>query len=183
LPGRLRCGWSPARCASTSRKNAFLTGVADDGGFAWDIAKTLQVAGAQVYLARHPRPVSIVERLLRSPQSAESRQLPYGVQGELAPAALFGCDVAHDTAAEMPEDAKSQKGYREEDVSIQGAFEKYHVLSGSAPIDILVHSVAFTPEIQKNYLETSRATYLPAQSISAHSLVALRRAALPSMKG
>ncbi len=166
-----------------SGKNAFLTGVADDGGFAWDIAKTLQAAGAKVYLASHPRTVSIVERLLRRPQSAESRQLPYGVQGELAPAALFGCDVAYDTAAEMPEEVKSQKGYREEDVSIQGAFEKYRALSGGAPVDILVHSVAFSPEIQKNHLETSRAAYLMAQSISAYSLVALTRAALPFMKG
>lgn len=166
-----------------SGKNAFLTGVADDGGFAWDIAKTLQAAGAKVWLASHPRTVSIVERLLNRAQSAESRQLPHGVAGELRPAGLFGCDVAYDTLADIPEEVRGQKGYREEDVSIQGAFEKYRSLSGGAPIDLLVHSVAFSPEIQKNHLETSRAAYLTAQSISAYSLVALTRAALPFMRG
>lgn len=166
-----------------SGKNAFVTGVADDAGFAWEIAKALQAAGASVYLACHPRVVSIVERFMDRDKYAESRRLPFGVDGELAPAAVFGCDVEFDTAADLPDEKKGQKGYREHDVSIEGAIARYGALSQGAPIDILIHSVAFSSEIQKNHLETSRAAYLQAVSVSAYSLVSLTRAALPSMAG
>lgn len=166
-----------------SGRNAFVTGVADDAGFAWDIAKTLQAAGARVYLACHPRVVSIVERFMDRDKYAASRKLPFGVDGELAPAAIFGCDVEFDVASDIPDDRKGQKGYRDHDVSIEGALARYRELSNGAPIDILIHSVAFSPEIQKTHLETSRSAYLQAHSVSAYSLVALTRAALPLMAG
>ena len=164
-------------------KNAFVTGVADDGGFAWQIAKSLKAAGAGVYLASHPRTVGIVERLLRRAGSAEGRKMPYGVEGEFQPDAVFGCDVAYDTYDDIPEELRENKGYKALDISIDGAMKKYSEVSGGKPIDILIHSVAFSPEIQKSHLETSRAAYLTAQSISAYSLVALSRAALPLMDG
>jgi enoyl-[acyl-carrier protein] reductase I len=162
-------------------KNAFVTGVADDGGFGWAIAKSLQAAGADVYLASHPRVLGIVERILKRDKNADSRKLPYGVEGELAPKGLIGCDVEYDTAADIPAERREVKGYREEDVSIAGAFAKYAELSGGAPLDILIHAVAFSPEIQKSHLETSRAAYLQAHSVSSYSLIALTRAALPHM--
>lgn len=164
-----------------SGKNAFVTGVADDGGFGWQIAKSLQAAGARVFLASHPRTVGIVERLMRRPGTAESRVLPYGVPGELAPAGILGCDVAYDTLADLPEDLRAQRGY-EGDVSIAGAMARFAELAGGG-LDILIHSVAFSPEITKTHLETSRSAYLMAQSISAYSLVALTRAAMPLMAG
>jgi enoyl-[acyl-carrier protein] reductase I len=163
-------------------KNAFVTGVADDGGFAWQIAKSLKAAGAGVYLASHPRTVSIVERVLRRTASAEGRKLPYGVEGEFKPDGLFGCDVAYDHYDDIPEEMREQKGYKDLDVSIEGSMKKYTELTGGQPIDILIHSVAFSPEIQNSHLETSRKAYLLAQSISAYSLVGLSRAALPLMK-
>ena len=163
-----------------SGRNAFVTGVADDQGFAWEIAKALQAAGANIYLASHPRVVSIVERFLDRDKYADSRKLPYGVEGELKPAGLIGCDVGYDEASEIPAEQRDQKGY-EGDVSIAGALKKYRELSNDAPLDIIIHSVAFSPEIQKTHLETSRKAYLLAQSISAYSLVGLTRAALPLM--
>ncbi len=166
-----------------SSKNAFVTGVADDVGFAWAIAKSLQAAGATVYLASHPRVVGIVERFLDRDKYAESRRLPHGVEGEFKPAALLACDVEYDTLADVPDDKKEAKGYRDVDPSIEGAFSEYRRLSNDAPLDILIHSVAFSPEIQLGHLEVSRSAYLTAQSISAYSLVALTRAALPMMKG
>lgn len=166
-----------------TNKNAFVTGVADDGGFAWAIAKSLQAAGANVYLASHPRVLGIVERILKRPQNAESRKLPYGVAGEFAPKGLIGCDVEFDTAEQIPAEKKGVKGYGEEDVSIAGAIKKFSELSGGGGIDILIHSVAFSPEIQKTHLETSRAAYLTAMSISSYSLIAMTRAALPLMEG
>jgi enoyl-[acyl-carrier protein] reductase I len=163
-------------------KNAFVTGVADDGGFGWAIAKALKAAGARVFLASHPRVVSIVERILRRPASAESRALPYGVQGEFQPDGLFGCDAAYDTRADMPAELLEQKGYTEGDVSIQGAMNRFRELAGGG-MDILIHSVAFSPEITNTHLMTSRSAYLLAQSVSAYSLVSMTRAALPLMDG
>lgn len=166
-----------------SHRNAFVTGVSDDGGFAWQIAKSLQAAGANVYLACHPRVIGIVENILTRAKYAESRKLPYGLDGELRPAGLIKCDVQFDTAADIPEALRDTKGYRDDDVSIEGAFRTYRELSSDAPLDILVHAVAFSPEIQVSHLETSRNAYLVALSVSSYSLVALTRAAVPYMEG
>ncbi|MFO0726595.1 MAG: SDR family oxidoreductase [Myxococcota bacterium] len=166
-----------------SGKNALVTGVGDDGGFGWLIAKSLQAAGAKVYLASHPRTVNIVAMLLRRPGSAESRALPYGVPGDFKPEAIFGCDVAYDTVEDIPPEVRAGKAYSDSDVSIAGAVAKYKELSNGAPLDILIHAVAFSPEIQKSHLDTSRKAYLMAQSISSYSLVALTRAAMPLMSG
>lgn len=166
-----------------SKKRAFVTGVADDGGFAWHIAKSLCAAGAEVYLASHPRVLGIVQRILERDKYAESRKLPYGVDGELKVAGLIGCDVEYDTNDDIPDERRGVKGYRDEDVSIAGALRKYKELTGDGGIDILIHSVAFSPEIQNPHLETSRKAYLTAMSISSYSLVALTRAALPNMAG
>jgi enoyl-[acyl-carrier protein] reductase I len=164
-----------------SGKTALVTGVADDVGFAWHIAKALQAAGAEVVLASHPRVLGIVERFLTRDKSAESRQLPFGVAGELKPRALLGCDVAYDTAADIPDDVKTQKGYGEHDVSIEGCMKR--VANDVGSLDVVIHSVAFSPEIQKSHLEVSRQAYLLAMSVSSYSLVALTRAALPLLQG
>ncbi|MBI4822442.1 MAG: SDR family oxidoreductase [Deltaproteobacteria bacterium] len=162
-------------------KAAFVTGVADDGGFGWTIAKTLQAAGARVFLGSHPRTVGIVERLLRRPQSAADRALPFGAQGELSPEAIIPCDVAYDQLTDIPEETRAQKGYREADASVAGAFKALAEKLGSTPLSILIHAVAFSPEIDRSHLDTSRAAYLTAMSVSSYSLVALTRAALPMM--
>lgn len=162
-------------------KNAFVTGVSDDVGFGWHIAKSLKAAGAHVYLACHPRVLSIVERILNRDKNKTSRQLPYGVDGEFQPDGMFGCDVEYDTAAEIPDDKKGVKGYGDEDVSIEGAMHRFDALSGGG-LDILIHSVAFSPEIQKNHLDVSRQAYLSALSISAYSLISLTQRGLPRMK-
>jgi enoyl-[acyl-carrier protein] reductase I len=166
-----------------SGKNAFVTGVADDGGFAWQIAKSLKAAGAKVYLASHPRVVGIVERILRRALNEDSRKMPYGMSGEFQPDAVFGCDVEFDTRDDIPAEMRENKAYKDDDVSIAGAIAKYRELSGGAGIDILIHSVAFSPEIKNSHLETSRKAYLTAMSISSYSLIALTRAALPLMEG
>lgn len=162
-----------------SGKVALVTGVADDVGFAWHIAKILQAAGAEIILASHPRVVSIVERFLSRDKSAESRQLPYG-RGEFKPRALLGCDVACDTLADIPAHMREEKGY-ESDVSIAGCFAKVRELTPH--LDIVIHSVAFSPEITKPLPEVSRQAYLTALSVSSFSLTALYHAAEPLMRG
>lgn len=163
-----------------SGKTAIVTGVADDVGFAWHIALALQAAGADILLLSHPRVCSIVERFLTRDKSAESRKLPFGVAGEFKPKALIGCDVGADTDADIDPAMKGEKGY-DKDVSIAGAFAEVAKLTSS--VDILIHSVAFSPEIGKPLPEVSRKAYLTAQSISSYSLTAMCRAAAPLMKG
>jgi enoyl-[acyl-carrier protein] reductase I len=107
--------------------------------------------------------------------------LPYGVTGELRPKALLGCDVGFDVASDIPAELQSQKGYGESDVSIAGCMEQVRRLVPH--LDIVIHSVAFSPEIAKPHLEVSRQAYLTAMSISSYSLVALTRAALPLLEG
>lgn len=161
-------------------KVAFVTGVADDVGFAWHIATALQAAGAEIILGTHPRVTGIVEKILVRPQNAESRKLPFGVAGEFKPKATIPCDVSLDTDADVTDAQREVKGYGG-DVSIAGCVERVKAITPH--VDILIHSVAFSPEIQKTHLETSRGAYLTAMSVSSYSLVAMARAFQPLMKG
>ena len=177
------CQSHPVSILDLTGKNAFVTGVSDDGGFAWAIAKALGAAGANVYLACHPRVVGIVERFVTKDKYAESRKLPYGVEGELEVKGIIPCDVEFDRAEDVPEERRASKGYAGLDASIAGSFAKFDELTAGGGVDILIHSVAFSPEIQKPHLEVSRAAYLQAVSISSYSMVALVREALPRMEG
>lgn len=157
-----------------SNKTALVTGVADNVGFGWHIAKAFAEQGAEVILSSHPRVVSILERFLTKEKYLESRLLKNG--REFQPKAVIPCDVAIDTLADLATDQQGEKGY-EGDISIAGlkkALEK-------ETIDTLVHSVAFSPEVDVLHLNVSRKAYLTAMSISSYSLVALTRAILPHM--
>jgi enoyl-[acyl-carrier protein] reductase I len=163
-----------------SGKVALVTGVADNVGFAWHIAKALQAAGAKLVFACHPRVVNIVESILVREQDAESRVLPYG-KGTLTVEKVFPCDVAFDSMADVDEKTRTDKRYaRYADYSIQGTVDAVGREFGG--IDILIHAVAFSPEIRNTALTTSRSAYLTALSVSAYSLTALLRAAAPHME-
>ncbi len=168
-------------------KVALVTGVGDNVGFAWHIAKALQAAGARLALAVHPRLMNIVDNILQSDhkEDVESRQLPYGA-GTLTAEKMVPCDVAFDTMADVPDETRNDRRYKriEEkfgDYSVQGAVDTIGKALGG--IDVLIHSVAFSPEITNAALATSRKAYLTALSISAYSLTALLRAARPYMEG
>jgi len=68
------------------------------------------------------------------------------------------------------------------DAEIEALYEKVGEQFGN--IDILVHSVAYAPqeELMGRFVETSREGFKLALEISAYSLVAVTRAALPLMK-
>src|SRR5262245_199811 len=91
-----------------SGKIALVTGVGDNVGFAWHIAKALRAAGARIVLASHPRLVNIVESTLTREQDAESRRLPFGA-GELTVERVLACDVSYDTMAEVPEEVRTDR--------------------------------------------------------------------------
>lgn len=158
-------------------KTALVTGVADNVGFAWHIAKALAECGAEVILSSHPRVLSIVDRFLSKDKYADSRLLADG--REFSPKMVIPCDVGVDSMDDVSDEQKQDKGYNLGDISINGLA---HTLKSSGIIiDTLIHSVAFSPEISRLHLDVSRKGYLTALSISSYSLVALSRALLPLM--
>lgn len=163
-----------------SGKVALVTGVGDNYSFAWYIAKALQAAGARLVFACHPRLMTIVESILQRDADAESRILPFGA-GTLSVEKVVACDVSFDTMADVDEKTRNDRRYqRHGDYSIEGMMKT--VGGQFAAVDILIHSVAFSPEIKNKAIDTSRKAYLTALSVSAYSLTGLLRAALPYMK-
>lgn len=162
-----------------SGKVALVTGVGDNVGFAWHIAKTLQAAGARLVFACHPRLMGIVENILERDADADTRVLPYNT-GTLKVEKVVACDVGFDTMDDVDEKTRGDKRFQKHgDYSIQGMIEAVGKQFGA--IDILIHSIAFSPEIKNAAVDTSRKAYLTALSISAYSLTALLKAALPYM--
>jgi enoyl-[acyl-carrier protein] reductase I len=161
-------------------KVALVSGVGDNVGFAWYIAKALQAAGARLVFGCHPRLVGIVENILEREADADTRVLPFGA-GMLKVEKVIPCDVSFDTMAEVDEKTRNDRRYqRHGDYSIQGMMAIVGKEFGA--VDILVHSIAFSPEIKNKAVETSRGAYLTALSISAYSLTALLRSAQPLME-
>jgi enoyl-[acyl-carrier protein] reductase I len=165
---------------------ALVTGVANDLSFAWYIAKALQAAGARLIFACHPRLIRMVEGALTSdrPEDVENRVLPFGA-GTLKVEKVIPCDVSYDTMADVPPATRGDRRWTrvEEqygDYSIQGLMTA--IGKDFRHLDVLVHSIAYSPEIKNKAIDTSRAAYLSALSISAYSLTALLRAAQPFME-
>jgi len=157
-----------------SGKIALVTGVGDNESFAWFIAKGLRRAGAKIVLACHPRVVSIVESFLTRDMDRESRLLPGG--GELTVEKIFPCDASYDTMADVPDAIRTDRRYAKyPEYSIQGTVDAVGKEFGG--IDILIHSIAFSREILKKMVDTSRAAYFEALGISAYSLTSLMHAA------
>jgi enoyl-[acyl-carrier protein] reductase I len=163
-----------------SGKVALVTGVGDDMGFAWYIAKALQAAGARLLFSVHPRLVTIVENILERDLDRDARVLPFG-QGELKVEKIIPCDVSFDTMDDVDEKTRNDRRFAKHgDYSIQGLMKGAAAVAGQ--IDVLIHAVAFSPEITHKAIDTSRKAYLTALSVSSYSLTALLRAALPLME-
>src|SRR5947199_1284306 len=147
---------------------ALVTGVGDNVGFAWFIAKALQAAGARLVFSCHPRMIRMVEGALTSDRADDvaARELPFGA-GTLKPEKILPCDVSFDTMADVPEETRTNHRYKRiedayGDYSIQGMMERIKESHGA--IDIVIHSVAFSPEIKNRAVDTSRSAYLTALS-------------------
>jgi enoyl-[acyl-carrier protein] reductase I len=169
-----------------SGKVALVTGVGDNDSFAWYISKALQAAGARLVWAVHPRMIRIVEGFLtgEAPEDVAGRKLPFG-RGALAVEKVLPCDVSYDTMADVEEKVRGDRRYQRieeqyKDYSIQGLVSQVGEAFGG--IDILIHSVAFSPEIKNKAVDTSRGAYWTALSVSAYSLTGLLRAAQPLME-
>src|SRR5436309_5864108 len=129
-----------------SGKLALVTGVGYSVGFAWYIAKALQAAGARLVFACHPRLMGIVENILARDADADTRVLPFG-QGTLKVEKVVACDVSFDTMDDVDEKTRTDKRYQKHgDYSIKGMMDTLGKDFGA--IDILIHSIAFSPEIK-----------------------------------
>jgi enoyl-[acyl-carrier protein] reductase I len=169
-----------------SGKVALITGVGDNKSFAWFIAKAFQAAGTRLVFAVHPRMIRIVEGFLTgdAPDDVESRKLPFGA-GSLRVEKILPCDVSYDSMDDVPAATRTDRRY----VRVEEQYGDYTIAGLMAAvgkefggIDVLVHSIAFSPEITKKAVETSRGAYLTALSISSYSLTGLLRAATPWME-
>jgi enoyl-[acyl-carrier protein] reductase I len=162
-------------------KRALVAGVADDGGFGFAIAKALAEAGATVCVGTWPPALKIFLTLLERGKLDETRRLSDGslLQFER----IYPLDAAYDTVADAPPEVALSKRYADAgDFSIVGLTERLTQDFGSQSLDILVHSLANGPEVKKPLLETSRAGYLAAVSVSAYSMVAMIQRLGPLMR-
>lgn len=153
-------------------RRALVAGVADDGGFGFAISKSLAEAGASVSVGTWPPALNIFINLLERGKMDESRRLSNGelLQFER----IYPLDAAYDTLADVPEDIRTNKRYKDTgDFSIEGLASRIREDFGEQPLDIVIHSLANAPEVKKPLLETSRNGYLTAVSVSAYSLVAM----------
>jgi enoyl-[acyl-carrier protein] reductase I len=153
-------------------RRALVAGVADDGGFGFAIAKALGEGGASVCVGTWPPALNIFLNLLERGKMDESRRLSDG--SLLTFEKIYPLDAVFDTYAEMPEELRTSKRYKDVgDCSIDGLAQRLVADFGERPLDIVVHSLANGPEVKKPLLEVSRNGYLAAVSASAYSLVSM----------
>jgi enoyl-[acyl-carrier protein] reductase I len=162
-------------------KRALVAGVADATGFGFSIAKALAEAGASVCIGTWPPALGILETLLRRGKLDDARRLANGTLLEFE--RIYPLDAAYDHLDDVPPDIRQNKRYLERgDFTIGGLAG--HLVSdfGDKPLDLVVHSLANGPEVQKPLIETSRAGYLGAVSTSAYSLVSMVQRLGPLMR-
>jgi enoyl-[acyl-carrier protein] reductase I len=153
-------------------RRALVAGVADDAGYGFAIAKALAEAGASVCVGTWPPALNIFMNLLERGKLDDSRRLADGTAMSFE--RVYPLDAAFDTLADVPEETRTNKRYRDVgDFSIDGLAARLAADFGSPSVDIVVHSLANAAEVKKPLLETSRAGYLGAVSVSAYSLISL----------
>jgi enoyl-[acyl-carrier protein] reductase I len=155
-----------------TNRRALVAGVADDAGYGFAIAKALAEAGASVVVGTWPPALNIFRTLLERGKLDESRRLADGRMLEFE--RIYPLDAAYDRLADVPEEVRASKRYKDAgDFSIEGLAAALVADFGERPLDIVVHSLANGPEVTKPLLQTSRAGYLTAVSVSAYSMVAM----------
>jgi enoyl-[acyl-carrier protein] reductase I len=159
-------------------KTAFIAGIGDDKGFGWAIAKALHQAGATIIAGTWTPLIHIFTSSFAAGKFDLARRHPDGSMLEFA--AICPIDAAFDTMDDVPLDVRENKRYK--DVSgytISEVAER--VARDHGAIDILIHSLANGPEVQKPLLETSRKGYMAAVSSSSYSFVSLVARFAPHM--
>ena len=162
-------------------KRALVAGVSDDGGFGFAIAKALAEAGASICLGSWPPALGIFTKLLERGKIDDSLRLSDGRKLEFE--RIYPLDAAYDTPADVPEDVRENKRYKDlGDFTIQGMTQRLREDFGDRTLDVVVHSLANGPEVKSPLVDTSRAGYLAAVSVSAYSNISLVRNLAPLMR-
>ncbi|MET0595040.1 MAG: enoyl-[acyl-carrier-protein] reductase [Polyangiaceae bacterium] len=155
-----------------SGKRALVAGVADDGGYGFAIAKMLREAGATVCVGTWPPALNIFRTVLERGKMDASLTMSNGEK--FAFERIYPLDAAYDEMAQVPEDVRNNRRYRElGDFTIEGLKTQLVADFGEKPLDIVVHSLANGSEVKKPLLDSSRNGYLMAASVSAYSMVSL----------
>jgi enoyl-[acyl-carrier protein] reductase I len=151
-------------------KRAFIAGIGDDQGYGWAIAKALAEAGAEILVGTWTPILKIFTTSLNTGKFDASRQLSDGSLMQFAK--IYPLDAAFDKSEDVPEEIRENKRYKDVGgYTISEIVEAVKKDFGS--IDILIHSLANGPEVQKPLLETSRKGYLAALSSSSYSFISL----------
>jgi len=151
-------------------KKAFIAGIGDDRGFGWAIARALHQAGATILVGTWVPMVNIFTMSFNSGKFDESRRHPDGSMLEFAN--IYPIDASYDTRDQVPAEILENKRYKDvEGFTVSEVVQK--VCHDHTSIDILVHSLANSPEIKKPLLETTREGYLSALSASSYSFISL----------
>ncbi len=83
-------------------------------------------------------------------------------------------DADYDSMDGVPADVRENKRYKEHgDFTIQGLAERLRADFGETCLDVVVHSLANGPEVNRDLLATSRRGYLGAVGVSAYSMVSM----------
>ena len=160
-------------------KRAFVAGVADDRGYGWAIVRALARAGASVCVGTCPPALRIFTKSLE--RGKLDTALPDG--GEIELERIYALDAVYDTRDQVPEDVRSDKRYVGlDEYTVQEIADRLRMDFGERPLDIVVHSLANGPEVQKALIDTSREGYLAAVSASAYSMVSLVQRFGPLMR-
>ena len=163
-------------------KRALVAGVSDDAGFGFAIAKSLAEAGATICLGSWPPALGIFTKLLERGKIEDSLQL----SGR--PQARVRADLSARRRVRQP-------GRRARRTSARTSATRSRATSpsrglrpairedfGEGGLDIVVHSLANGPEVKSPLVDTSRAGYLTAVSVSAYSNISLVRNLAPLMR-
>jgi enoyl-[acyl-carrier protein] reductase I len=162
-------------------KRALIAGVADDAGFGFAVAHAMAEAGATVVVGTWPPALNIFLNLIERGKMDESRKLSNGQL--LRFEKIYPLDAAFTNLEEAPAEIRENKRYKDTgDFSIEGMAARLRADFGERPLDIVFHSLANGPEVKKPLLETSRAGYLTALSVSSYSLVAMVNRLAPLMR-
>ena len=151
-------------------KKAFIAGIGDDQGFGWAIAKALAEAGAILLVGTWTPMMRIFTTAFEAGKFDASRVLSDGSLMKIEK--VYSLDASFDTPEDVPAEILENKRYK--DASKYTISEvAQSVAEDFGKIDILVHSLANAPEVQKPLIETSRKGYLAALSASSYSLISL----------
>jgi enoyl-[acyl-carrier protein] reductase I len=107
--------------------------------------------------------------------------MPDGSKMELEK--VYPLDAEFDSLQDAPQELREQKRYRDRgDFSIDGLANRLREDFGDSCLDIVVHSLANGPEVNKPLMKTSRGGYLAAVGASAYSFVSLAQRLQPLMR-